>query len=142
MKRILPLLIILLSSCSVIKEMSMTETYRNEFLGHTTNYIIDVCGEPTTTRPDGNDGKVLVYENIEKFIDATGIAVNENTVIEGNFVQIYIGPDEKCYSIRTNHVEKHKEINYKKSWLAVGTSLGSASIAASIASIIFSLLLL
>lgn len=117
-----------LFSCSTIREVPMSEEYANEFIGKSYEYINYVCGKPSIEASEVNNGKVLVYNDIDSFAARTAMNVEVTGDKSTAYVQFFLDENGNCYAVRTNHIRKVNEFNANKTWAVVASSVGGSSV--------------
>ncbi len=112
---------LVLVSCYTTRITPISEVM-DEWLGSTEHEVILKVGPPTTTTSDGNEGKVLIYENstnttlfLPNFpTPNTGYAVSKPIT---RYVHLYVNKEGIIYSWRTNYPDiKEKVKKHKSQW--------------------------
>ncbi|MCQ2140456.1 MAG: hypothetical protein MJZ09_08800 [Bacteroidales bacterium] len=134
---------ILLSSCSVMKDMvsnpvmASTEPSLNaEWQGCTYGEIVKAFGAPTRTASDGVGGTIYVYEDIQTTYTTSTSTFGHSYSVDSEttattmrqYKEFYVNNCDSCYLVRSNIMEptgKRKFAPFKAlvSGLATGTIL-------------------
>lgn len=117
---ILVLSVVMLSSCSVLQNMttkpvmSSSEPGLNAaWQGHSYAEIVRAFGAPTRTASDGAGGTIYVYEETKTKYTTSTSTVNVGNTIDSEttaettreFSEFYVDGNDSCYLVRSNRVE-------------------------------------
>lgn len=117
---ILVLSVVMLSSCSVLQNMttkpvmSSSEPGLNAaWQGHSYAEIVRAFGAPTRTASDGAGGTIYVYEETKTKYTTSTSTVNVGNTIDSEttaettreFSKFYVDGNDSCYLVRSNRVE-------------------------------------
>lgn len=114
-------------SCSNTKYVSAQPEVEAAWVGKTYSDIVQVNGAPDRESSDGNDGIILIYENVRTYANTYGnnygpgwygpwyggrsSSYSTEVRNEIDYIQFFIGTDKVCYKVKTNLMKPLKKEN-------------------------------
>jgi len=125
MKRLISRILFLLSAmtlavcaCTTTHYVPAEEDIENIWKGKTYSEIVQMNGAPDRESSDGENGLILVYENVRTMADSyannfgggywygpwghNSTSISTEVRNEVDYIQFYIGADKVCYKVRSN----------------------------------------
>ena len=137
MKRFIASLVlcgVLLSSCTVTREVSMKDDLTKLFVGLKHHEIIKIMGAPSRETSDGLGGMILVYEDVvyESLTKHFGASSFINTTSSTSYIHHYLNKEGTCYKIETNYMKTKEDESASTTLGIIGTVFGVIALAASV----------
>jgi hypothetical protein len=127
MKRIIIFILLAVTlcatSCTTPRYVSAEPYYNDEWVGRSYADIVQTFGAPDRESSDGLGGSIIVYQ--DGITEMIGGYYGPTIIRNGeNYVQYFIGDDDVCYKVMTDHVvQDGNKIDILSSLVVVGTAM-------------------
>jgi len=92
-----------LTSCGALRQSIPSEDqYNLEWVGRTYSQVVAYYGAPDRVESDGNNGNILVYENVQLNSTTDSVTQNITTSTIKKYKQFFVDEEGICYRVKTN----------------------------------------